>query len=226
MCVFSGSIQAQSSLLQYAFSSTVAPTAKNDWVNASDFGRSWGGSPIYGSGYTPPLNYPAPPSLQAGSSSLGASSGTTYFSFNLQASSDALHNQLVFGTGSSISFYLGAYQSGEKAYTVSYDVQWSTLPNSGFASLGTGGWTGQKNLLTWRPQVSMSLSALGVHSNPTTVYFRIYLWDNVNTGSDYALVDNVTVTGAVVPEPAPGALLAGIGLVAVYGCRRTRARLS
>ncbi|HNQ90336.1 MAG TPA: MYXO-CTERM sorting domain-containing protein [Verrucomicrobiota bacterium] len=214
--VSTGAAQAQ--LVTYAFTgNSMAPTSKNAHVNASDLTQSWGGTPTFNT-----AGNPAGPSLETTGNITGSMSPySTYYAFSLQAGTDPGYGQLKFQAGDTLTFYLGSeYRGG--SYTVGYQVSWST-DNVNFTTLGSGTYTNPaKRVLDWAAQQSISLATLDIQSNPTMVYFRLYIGDNSNASADLALVDALVVNGSVVPEPAVSAAAVGLGLLGLAAFHRRR----
>ncbi len=67
-------------------------------------------------------------------------------------------------------------------------------------------------------------SEISLQNVTTDVEFRLYFYDNSDTGARYTAVDNIVLEGSAVPEPAgAGLLAAGVGVVTLWRRRRMRA---
>lgn len=105
--------------------------------------------------------------------------------------------------------------SGPKNWSLWYDL--NADDGESFAEFGGG----QFSDTAWAT-ISPSDFGNAFQGLANTVAFRLYLWDegNLNNQNRGVQLDNITVIGRNVPEPASGALVAGLGLGAFAFLRR------
>ncbi|HMO65712.1 MAG TPA: hypothetical protein PKE47_10925, partial [Verrucomicrobiota bacterium] len=116
---------------------------------------------------------------------------------------------------SSLTFDIG------RSFTGGYSAEWAVFSSvDSFASSVASGslTTGASGTLAGQ---SVDLSA-AAYQGLSAVTFRLAFADSNNGVPNSILVDNVTLNGAVVPEPHEYAALAGLGLLGFAVWRRTR----
>lgn len=164
------------------------------------------------------------------SSPAGAGSAHSY-SGNNWGTTSAADNYYQFSTSTagyediSVSFNAMGSGTGPKNFTILYSTDGSAFTSVADYSLINVAWSSSSNPDPTNSTFSFDMSAIGALDNATTVYFRLQQKDTgsiggatVGTGGT-SRVDNVTISGTAVPEPASLGLVTGAGLL-LAGRRR------
>ncbi len=186
-----------------AGSFTIGNTTDEGSIGAADFGLSGGGS-IFGRSDT------------TGSTEANALADDDYFSFTISAA-----NPTEFLDLTSITFRLGATTDNATPFTTEAYLQ------SSVGGLGTGNPTIAGTNTTFSIAATTGLTYntnaatfdLTGFSNVNSITFQIRLADNLDQNGKLTRIDDVTINGAVVPEPS-SALLGGLALLALLRHRR------
>ncbi|MBK9138230.1 MAG: hypothetical protein IPM17_05615 [Verrucomicrobia bacterium] len=187
-------------LVQYDFASSLAPSTVDSNVTASDVGQSdLPNMSVVGGQLSVPASDIAVTTAVA---------TTDYIQFTVTPNAPLLVNL------ASLTFDIGRVFTG--GYTAGYAV-FSSVDSYG-ASIGSGSLTGASGTLTG---ISLDLSG-PAYQGLSSITFRIGLSDGNNGANNSIRVDNLTLNGAVVPEPHEYAAMAGLGLLGFAVWRRAR----
>jgi hypothetical protein len=211
------SLQAQTTLAQYVFTSNDTTTSRNASTTGSNvtpgaFANGAGASIVSSN-----IGNPSARSYfvrgSVANEAISATS-TTWLGFTISANSGY---ELDLAN---LSFaYAFSYNSGTAPTTAAtFDVR-SSLDNYASSISVLTASVDAANVVNWST-ASIVLTD-PAYQNLGTVTFRIFLNDGTNVNSESFLrLDTVTLTGTAVPEPATYALLAGMGGLALAGVRR------
>lgn len=169
----------------------------------------------------------------AWSSPAGPGSAHSYSSNNWAATGDTTANYYQFSTSATgyenlvVSFDATGSNTGPKNFKIAYSTDGSTFSDFGTYSLVNASWS------SLNPPADPSTSHFEFDFDPvpaldgqSTVYFRLIQTDSTAINGTFGTggtsrVDNVTVSGSLIPEPASMGLLAGAAVLAAARRRRT-----
>jgi hypothetical protein len=132
-----------------------------------------------------------------------------------------------------LTFTLGASNSGENDFTISAQVQagetdsdFSTLSDFILISESTTVATHEAlSTISGNAYTSYSVDLSGdEYQGLESLALRIYIYDDANTGTVIDRIDSIVVTGSTaIPEPATAGLLIGTLILSMVTLRRRRA---